>query len=99
MDVYGPSGSLFSFDANNPTVTIPDWTSGDMFVVWNSSMEPSTNTGYLDTSSTECVNCYFDMTGFGSEYIASKSSYCLYACQIESGLSAGAEATMTIKFY
>lgn len=99
VDVYGPSGSLFSFDANNPTVTIPDWTSGDMFVVWNSSMDPSTGSGYLDTSSTECVNCYFDMTGFGPDYIASKSSYCLYACQIESGLSAGAEATMTIKFY
>ena len=99
VDVLGPFGSFYTFDANNPTVTITDWTSGDMFVVWNSSMDPSTRSGYLDTSSTECVNCYFDITGFGSEYVASKSSYCLYACQIESGLSAGAEATMTIKFY
>ena len=99
VDVLGPFGSFYTFDANNPTVTITDWTSGDMFVVWNSSMDPSTRSGYLDTSSTECVNCYFDITGFGSEYVASKSSYCLYACQIESGLSAGAEAPMTIKFY
>lgn len=98
VDVLGPFGSFYTFDANNPTVTIPDWTSGDMFVVWNSSMDPSTKTGYLDTSSTECVNCYFDMTGFGPDYVSSRSSWCLYACQIESGLSAGAEATMTLKF-
>lgn len=98
VDVYGPSGSIFSFDANNPTVTIPDWTSGDMFVVWNNSMEPSTRLGYLDRDYTECVNCYFDMTGFAPDYITDRSALCLYACQIESGLSAGAEATMTLKF-
>ena len=99
VDVLGPSGSFYTFDANNPTVTFPDWTSGDMFVVWNSSMDPSTTTGYLDTSSTECVNCYFDMTGFGPDYVSGKSSWCLYACQIDETLSAGAEATMTLKFY
>lgn len=99
VDVLGPFGSFYTFDANNPTVTISDWTSGDMFVVWNNSMEPSTRTGYLDRDSTECVNCYFDLTDFASNYISSKSSWCLYACQIESGLSAGAEATMTIKFH
>lgn len=99
VDVWGPFGSFYTFDANNPTVTIPDWTSGDMFVVWNSSMDPSTGSGYLDGDNTECVNCYFDITSFASDYIAEKSYLCLYACQIESGLSAGAEATMTLKFY
>lgn len=99
VDVLGPFGSLYTLNANSHTVTIPDWTSGDMFVVWNSSMDPSTGSGYLDGSNTECVNSYFDMTGFASEYIGEKSDLCLYACQIESGLSAGAEATMTIKFY
>ena len=99
VDVLGPFGSFYTFDANNPTVTIPDWTSGDMFVVWNSSMDPSTRSGYLDRDNTECVNCYFDMTSFAQDYITEKSDLCLYACQIESGLSAGAEATMTIKFH
>lgn len=98
VDVLGPLGIFYTFDANNTTVTIPDCTSGDMFVVWNSSMEPSTRSGYLDSDYTECVNCYFDLTGFASDYITDKSSYCLYACKIESGLSAGAEATMTLKF-
>lgn len=99
VDVLGAFGSLYTLDANSHTVTIPDWTSGDMFVVVNSSMEPSTSSGYLDGDNTECVNCYFDMTGFAADYVVKKSDLCLYACQIESGLSAGAEATMTIKFY
>lgn len=99
VDVLGPFGSLYTLNANSHTVTIPDWTSGDMFVVWNGSMDPSTRSGYLDGANTECVNCYFDLTGFASDYITEKSDLCLYACQIESGLSAGAEATMTIKFY
>lgn len=99
VDVLGPFGSFYTVNANNPTVTISDWTSGDMFVVWNSSMNPSTRSGYLDGDNTECVNCYFDMTGFARDYIVKQSDLCLYACQIESGLSAGAEATMTIKFH
>lgn len=99
MDVLGPFGSSYTLNANSHTVTIPDWTSGDMFVVWNGSMDPSTRSGYLEGDNTECVNCYFDMSSFASAYIVEKSDLCLYACQIESGLSAGAEATMTIKFY
>lgn len=98
VDVYGPSGSFFTFDANNPTFTIPDCTAGDMFVVMNNSMDPSTLSGYLDKDYTECVNCYFDITYFAPDYIGNKSINCLYACQIDANLSAGAEATMTIKF-
>lgn len=98
LDVYGPSGSLFTFDANNPTFTIPDCTAGDMFVVVNNSMKQSTISGYLDKDYTECVNCYFDITGFAQDYVGSISALCLYACQIDADLSAGAEATMTLKF-
>lgn len=98
LDVYGPSGSLFTFDANNPTFTIPDCTAGDMFVVVNNSMKQSTISGYLDKDYTECVNCYFDITGFAPDYVGSISALCLYACQIDADLSAGAEATMTLKF-
>lgn len=98
LDVYGPSGSLFTFDANNPTFTIPDCTAGDMFVVVNNSMKQSTISGYLDKDYTECVNCYFDITSFAPDYVGSISALCLYACQIDTDLSAGAEATMTLKF-
>lgn len=98
LDVYGPSGSLFTFDANNPTFTIPDCTAGDMFVVVNNSMKQSTISGYFDKDYTECVNCYFDITGFAPDYVGSISALCLYACQIDADLSAGAEATMTLKF-
>lgn len=98
LDVYGPSGSLFTFDANNPTFTIPDCTAGDMFVVVNNSMKQSTISGYLDKDYTECVNCYFDITGFAPDYVGSISALCLYACQIDADLSAGEEATMTLKF-
>lgn len=96
LDVYGPSGSFFNFDANNLTFTIPDWTAGDVFAVFT---YPDGQTGYLDRGNTVCVNCYFDITYSSEDYIANKSSPCVYACQIDETLSAGAEATMTLKFY
>lgn len=96
VDVYGPSGSLFNFDANNLTFTIPDCTAGDMFAVFT---YPDGTAGYLERSTTVCVNCYFDITYSAGDYIANKTAPCVYACQIDETLSAGAEATMTIKFH
>ena len=96
VDVYGPSGSLFTFDANNLTFTIPDCTAGDMFAVYT---YPDGTAGYLERSTTVCVNCYFDITYSSEDYIANKSYPCVYACLIDADLSAGAEATMTIKFH
>lgn len=96
VDVYGPNGSLFNFDANNLTFTIPDCTAGDMFAVYT---YPDGSTGYLEKSTTVCVNCYFDITYSSEDYIVNKTAPCVYACQIDETISAGAEATMTIKFH
>lgn len=104
LDVYGPNGNFVTFDSNNLTASIPDCTAGDVFIV-STSQDPSTGDsssssgkGYID-SSTVCVNCVFDLSGFATDYTASHAQYCVYGCQIDSDLSAGSEATMTLKFF
>lgn len=101
LDVYGPNGNLVTFDSNNLTAPIPDCTAGDVFIVATSpapSTDDESGKGYID-SSTVCVNCVFDLSGFATDYTASHAQYCVYGCQIDSDLSAGSEATMTLKFF
>lgn len=97
LTVYGPNGNYAGFNANNLTASIPDCTAGDVFVV-STSPDAQSVKGYIDRDYTACVNCYFDITDFGADYIGSRAHFCVYGCQIDADLSAGAEATMTIKF-